>query len=575
MRIYTSYLSALLIILVWISLAAVGCKNSNTATTQETQSTKPTIFAIDSTINADNAYFAVFLDSTQIKAFLEKNSQFSKYAVHISNFYRDRNFEYAWYDSTGLNEHSAAFMSRLLEHIELFTDSSENAIKAETINDLVEKTYWGDDNKSTPDTNTELLLTSLFFQYAAKEFEGDSETELKDLGWYIPKKKLSYEEALTNLVNGEGTQGIIHPQYNKMRDCIIEIKKIQPQYDQLEPLTAPKKPIRPNTKSPLIPAIRQRLAILKDLPKADSSDLYSPELVEAVVNFRKRHGLPRDTAIGKDFIEAINVPLAQRLRTMYINLERLRWLPTKAEGEYLLVNVPEYKLHAFNGNDSLLWSMRVVVGKTSAKTELFKGQLNTVVFSPYWYVPRSIITKEILPDLKKNPSGYLKSHDMEIVRTPDDSEAVSPSSIEWNTITEDNFPYILRQKPGEKNALGKVKFLFPNQYSIYMHDTPSKKYFNDTDRAFSHGCIRVAEPQKLAKFVLKDNKAWTSEKIDSVFKNTGEKEIQVKSGKIPVTITYFTSWVDSKGNLNFRNDIYERDKNADSKLFNDNVAMKN
>lgn len=575
MRIYTSYLSALLIILVWISLAAVGCKNSNTATTQETQSTKPTIFAIDSTINADNAYFAVFLDSTQIKAFLEKNSQFSKYAVHISNFYRDRNFEYAWYDSTGLNEHSAAFMSRLLEHIELFTDSSENAIKAETINDLVEKTYWGDDNKSTPDTNTELLLTSLFFQYAAKEFEGDSETELKDLGWYIPKKKLSYEEALTNLVNGEGTQGIIHPQYNKMRDCIIEIKKIQPQYDQLEPLTAPKKPIRPNTKSPLIPAIRQRLAILKDLPKADSSDLYSPELVEAVVNFRKRHGLPRDTAIGKDFIEAINVPLAQRLRTMYINLERLRWLPTKAGGEYLLVNVPEYKLHAFNGNDSLLWSMRVVVGKTSAKTELFKGQLNTVVFSPYWYVPRSIITKEILPDLKKNPSGYLKSHDMEIVRTPDDSEAVSPSSIEWNTITEDNFPYILRQKPGEKNALGKVKFLFPNQYSIYMHDTPSKKYFNDTDRAFSHGCIRVAEPQKLAKFVLKDNKAWTSEKIDSVFKNTGEKEIQVKSGKIPVTITYFTSWVDSKGNLNFRNDIYERDKNADSKLFNDNVAMKN
>ncbi|MBK8442814.1 MAG: hypothetical protein IPL35_05100 [Sphingobacteriales bacterium] len=375
MRIYKPYLSALLIILVWISLVAVGCKNNNTATTQETQSTKPTILAIDSTINADNAYFAVFLDSSRIKEFLEKNSQFSKYAIHISNFYRDRNFEYAWYDSTGLNEHSAAFMSHLLEHLELFTDSSENAIKAETINDLVEKIYWGDEKKSTPDINTELLLTSLFFQYADKEFEGDSETELKDLGWYIPKKKLSYEDALTNLVNGEGTQGIIHPQYNKMRDCIIEIKKIQPQYDQLEPLTAPKKPIRPNTKSPLIPAIRQRLAILKDLPKADSSDLYSPELVEAVVNFRKRHGLPRDTAIGKDFIEAINVPLAQRLRTMYINLERLRWLSTKAEGEYLLVNVPEYKLHAFNSNDSLLWSMRVVVGKTSAKTELFKGQI--------------------------------------------------------------------------------------------------------------------------------------------------------------------------------------------------------
>ncbi|MBK8442813.1 MAG: L,D-transpeptidase family protein [Sphingobacteriales bacterium] len=190
-------------------------------------------------------------------------------------------------------------------------------------------------------------------------------------------------------------------------------------------------------------------------------------------------------------------------------------------------------------------------------------------------MPHSIITKEILPDLKKNPSGYLKSHDMEIVRTPDDSEAVSPSSIKWNTVTEDNFPYILRQKPGEKNALGKVKFLFPNQYSIYMHDTPSKKYFNDTDRAFSHGCIRVAEPQKLAEFVLRDNKAWPSEKIDSVFKNTGEKEIQVKARKIPVTITYFTSWVDSKGNLNFRNDIYERDKNADGKLFDGKVEKLN
>jgi murein L,D-transpeptidase YcbB/YkuD len=224
-----------------------------------------------------------------------------------------------------------------------------------------------------------------------------------------------------------------------------------------------------------------------------------------------------------------------------VNLERSRWLPDHIGGEYIAVNIPEFKLHVFR-NDSVLWTMNVVVGKAANKTVIFSGDLKYVVFSPYWNVPASILKKEVLPGIQRN-KNYLASHHME-----------------WNGNS-------VRQKPGPWNSLGQVKFLFPNSYSIYLHDTPSKSLFNEDQRAFSHGCIRVAEPRKLAMYLLKNDPAWDEKKIGDAMNSGREKTVTLMQS-IPVFIGYLTAWVSPQGQLNFRNDIYGRDSRLAKMLGN-------
>jgi murein L,D-transpeptidase YcbB/YkuD len=213
-------------------------------------------------------------------------------------------------------------------------------------------------------------------------------------------------------------------------------------------------------------------------------------------------------------------------------MERCRWLPNQTYEKYIVVNIPDYTLFAYK-QDSTGFSCKVVVGKETNKTAIFRGDMKYVVFNPYWNVPESIIKKEILPEIKKN-SRYLEEHEME-----------------WNGGK-------IRQKPGAQNALGKVKFLFPNVFNIYLHDTPAKTLFSKEKRTFSHGCIRVAEPRKLAVFLLEDEPGWTEEAIDRNMEYGKERYVTLKK-PIPVYVVYFTAFVDDLGRLNFRKDIYLRD----------------
>ena len=233
----------------------------------------------------------------------------------------------------------------------------------------------------------------------------------------------------------------------------------------------------------------------------------------------------------------MNVPYKERIKQLMVNMERSRWVPVSLDRDYLVVNIPEFKLHV-NSGDQLLWSCNIVVGKPIHKTAIFSGDLKYVVFSPYWNVPRSIVVNELLKDMKKEPN-YLSKQNMEI------------------TGYRDGIPEI-RQKPGPSNSLGQVKFLFPNNYNMYLHDTPAKSLFNEPNRAFSHGCMRVQEPFKLAQFLLRNDSSWDDEKIN-VAMNAGKEHTVTLSQKVPVFIVYFTAFVDRDGKINFRNDIYERD----------------
>jgi murein L,D-transpeptidase YcbB/YkuD len=215
-----------------------------------------------------------------------------------------------------------------------------------------------------------------------------------------------------------------------------------------------------------------------------------------------------------------------------VNMERSRWVTKNPPSNHLIVNIPEFKLYALE-NDSVVWKMNVVVGQNQHKTVVFNGDIKYVVFAPYWNIPASILKNETLPAMRRN-KNYLATHNME-----------------WNNGN-------VRQKPGPNNALGLVKFLFPNSHSIYLHDSPAKSLFNETTRAFSHGCIRVAEAKKLALYLLRKDTAWNSEKISAAMNGGKEKYVTLKD-PLPVFIAYFTSWVSRDGQLNFRKDIYERD----------------
>jgi murein L,D-transpeptidase YcbB/YkuD len=257
-------------------------------------------------------------------------------------------------------------------------------------------------------------------------------------------------------------------------------------------------------------------------------------------SFQSRYGLGEDGVAGPSVLREMAAPLSKRIRQIIVNMERCRWLPTETDSNYLVVNIPQFKLHVYE-NNRINWSCNVVVGKETNKTVIFKGDMKHVVFSPYWNVPPSIIKKEIMPAMNRN-KNYLNSHNME-----------------WNNGN-------VRQKPGPNNSLGLVKFLFPNSFNIYLHDTPSKSLFKEDKRAFSHGCIRVSEPRRLAEYLLRNNSSWPKDKIWNAM-NSGKEQYVTLNPTVPVYIVYFTAFVDHEGKLNFRDDVYKRDEALASTLF--------
>jgi murein L,D-transpeptidase YcbB/YkuD len=305
--------------------------------------------------------------------------------------------------------------------------------------------------------------------------------------------------------------------------------------------------------SPDIAIIKKRLAVTGDVSAGDTSQVFSDTLVTAVKNFQARHGFNETGIISDSLIKEMNVPVEKRIEQLLMNMDRMRWLANNPTGNLIVVNIPEFVLHVYEGKQKI-YDIDVVVGKESHNTMMFNGDLNQVVFSPYWNVPPSIVAKEILPAMEKNPN-YLAKENMEI------------------TGNDDGLP-VIRQRPGPGNALGKVKFLFPNSFNIYLHDTPAKSLFNKDKRAYSHGCIRVREPEKLANYVLRNQPEWTPEKISEAMNSGEEKYVKVKD-PIPVVITYYTAWVDESGRLNFREDIYGHDAKLAQKMFAQSAVYAN
>lgn len=484
---------------------------------------------------------AVF-DSTLLVTFVKTHPAFEPYVKDISLFYSKRKFAYAWYNKGKLIEQAGNLADRVGNL------QNEGIYKAIPYPKVLDSLIFAPNSKITkPNIETELMLTAQYFVFSKLAFQGMSESTSKGVNWFLPRKKISYNDYLDTLLKqtGKGSSTLSEPvyrQYDLLKNYLAKYRVL----DTKEKWTTipPAKGIKPGDSSVVIPLIRARLFKLGDFKGDTLNNVFDAALQQAINQFQLRHGLTADGLPGAGTLAEMNVPLKKRIRQIIVNMERCRWLPISLNSDYLAVNIPEFKLHVYHA-DSLLWSCNVVVGQKVHQTVIFYGQMQYVVFSPYWNVPESIVRNEVLPEMRKN-SNYISKHNMII------------------TGRENGLP-VVKQKPGPENSLGLVKFLFPNSYSIYLHDTPSRSLFGESSRAFSHGCIRVGEPARLAAFLLKYDTTWTAGKINKAMHLGKEQTITLKQ-KVPVFIAYFTAFTDRDNKLNFRQDIYERDEQLASMI---------
>ena len=514
----------------------------------EATSQKKNISKRDRSINASNSYSDLFFDSTAMEQFIQKKKIDDSIANRIRSFYNTRNYQYAWFSGDGLTEQARAFWNL---HDYITTYDPDSSLKDKTLQRKMDNLIAEDQFSVSPGDksylNTELTLTQHFIQYILHNY-AKGFVKRKEMERFIPVKKVDALQLADSILNKKHKDDKyfedVNPAYSSLKDQLDKYVDIAKKGGWPQ-INITKKRLKKGVTSPEIANIKRRLQITGDLEGNDSSAVFDDTLVNAIKNFQERHGYTPSGAISDSLIKEMNVPVAKRIQQIMMNMERMRWMASRQNGNLIVVNIPEFVLHVYEG-DKKAFDMDVVVGKEGHNTTMFNGDLNQVVFCPYWNVPQSIVKKEILPEMDKD-KNYLEKEDMEI------------------TGEEDGVP-VIRQVPGSKNALGKVKFLFPNSFNIYFHDTPAKSLFEKDKRAYSHGCIRLKEPEKMANYVLSDQPEWTPERIEEAMNAGKEKFVKVKH-PIPVLITYYTTWVDDKGQLNFREDIYGHDSDLAAKMF--------
>jgi murein L,D-transpeptidase YcbB/YkuD len=527
---------------------ACNSQDSNSQTTDSTTSeSAKNVSSRDISITPANAYSNLFFDSMKMESYVTENKLPDSVARRMRSFYNTRNYQYAWFSSNGLTEQALGFWN--LRNYASY--SGDTSIKDKVLEKKM-KALMAEDSLTVSASdksflNTELALTQAFISYMRSNYNKEN-VKRKEMERFVPYKKQEIVSVVDSLVNKKHKDD---KYFDDVNDAYRALKIELAKYLQIvknggwPQVTGDAKAYKKGGSSPQIAVLKRRLQISGDMPAQDTSVVFDDTLVNAIKQFQRRLGLTQDGLISTALIKDLNVTAEQRLQQILINLNRMRWMPQEPKGKLILVNIPEFVLHLFEGKNKA-FDMDVVVGKEGHNTMMFTGKLSQVVFSPYWNVPSSIVKKEILPKMQSN-SNYLASQNMEV------------------TGNEGGLPKI-RQLPGEKNSLGRVKFLFPNSYDIYFHDTPAKSLFSKDKRAYSHGCIRLSEPEKMAQYLLKDDSAWPPDKIEEAMNSGEEQTVNIKD-PIPVFITYYTAWVDETGLLNFRDDIYKRDATVAKKMF--------
>lgn len=480
------------------------------------------------------------MDSTYITPFFERYSDLKEYRKDYDEIYQYYDHHYIWFNEKGIMDYGGALYSKA-KNIE------EEGIYARfPYQNEIDEMHSSKIKNPEEHPDAELLMTGLYLFYMDNVYQGIGIENTKDLGWLLPRKDIDETEALKTLVGDkqlEKDDHLMFDQYYRLREVLKDYQEIKKNGGWTK-INTDSKTIKPGEQTEAIRQIRKRLVITGEIEKDNGSDVYDNEIKEGLITFQKRNGFNRDSIINLEHIAALNISVDDYIKKIVVNMERCRWLPANfvTANEAILVNIPAYHMNYYE-DGKITFDSDVIVGSQMHETVIFNGEMSYLAFSPYWNIPQSIVKNEIQPGIDREGDDYLKNRNME-----------------WNDGR-------VRQLPGKNNSLGLVKFMFPNENNIYLHDTPAKSLFKNEDRARSHGCIRVAKARDLAIKILEDDEKWTVKKIDEAM-NAGKESTYHLKDKIPVYIGYFTAWVDEDDTVRFYEDVYNRDgKLADLLLY--------
>lgn len=514
------------------------------------------------------------LDSVYIEQYMAKEPAFKDQINWAKEFYKERGFTLGWFK----NHEPVPKVHQMLEVIkkagEEGLDPKEYQIK--DFNKLfaaLEKVKKDSAQRSALEKEIDVALSGTYFNWASDYYRGlVIPKENKAVDWDVKRNKIKLHKALLTVLGARESKypyanfQPLHKEYNNLKKALAKYRAIQAQGGWSSIPAGTK--LKPGQSSPAVPVLRKRLGV--NVPAVSGKDstssvanLYDEQLASAVKAFQSQNGLNPDGNIDAETVKLLNIPIKERINQIIINMERWRWIPKSFEADYIMVNIPEFKLKLVKDSQEVM-NMKVIVGKELNATPVFSDKLEYVVIAPYWNVPPNILREEIVPKIASDP-GYLERNDMEVINSK--GTVVSPSSVDWSRAGSEGFGYVVRKRPGPKNDLGNVKFIFPNVDNIYLHDTPRDELFNQDKRGFSHGCVRVEKPLELAETLLKDVPGnWNTSKIMSQVGTGKEKYVTLKE-KLPVYLVYFTAWADEDGNTSFREDLYGHDQTLKQQYF--------
>jgi murein L,D-transpeptidase YcbB/YkuD len=399
----------------------------------------------------------------------------------------------------------------------------------------------------------DVLLSDAYFVLGKDLYYGLTPRKSAPDQWRIDQKKslnmaLYLENALENNTIDESIKDLSPSEsaYQALKNLLMKYYKLQEAGGWKEVAS-----------SDAVEEIKERLRTEGYLGADEDSD---EGYLEAVKSFQKHHGIKSDGVIGNETLSRLNMSVEEKILSIRLNMERWRWMPSEMESSYISVNIPDFSLRVVENNESVL-QMKTVVGKDERPTPIFNAMMSYIVINPYWSVPPTIVREDLVPAARKNISYFTKNN-IRIFKNGGngDKNEINPSSIDWKHINANAYPYSFRQDAGDKNALGRIKFIFPNPFDVYIHDTPHKNLFDRHERNFSSGCIRIQSPVKLANYLLDRETNGSSERNVSALIAANKNKTIPLSKKMKVYINYWTVWGDDEGNAQFRDDLYGYDE---------------
>jgi murein L,D-transpeptidase YcbB/YkuD len=411
----------------------------------------------------------------------------------------------------------------------------------------------------------DLFLSQAFLTYATHMVEGQVDPSLAHVDWRARRRKADLIKLLEYAIESHRMLQVLedlippHKEYRRLMDALAKYRTISANGGW--PGIPPGQTIKPGELDERVPLLRTLLLKTGDLEQMTVSEhKYDQVTAEAMRKFQVRHGLVDDGVVGPKTLELLNVSVEERIRQIELNLERWRWMPKDFGDRHIRVNIADFSLQVVEG-DEIVMQMPVIVGTQYRKTPVFSARMTYLEFAPYWTVPPTILREDKLPQLKKNPE-YLKEKHFRLISRSGQDVTTSLQGIDWKAVKASNFPGLLRMEPGPWNPLGRVKFMFPNPFNVYLHDTNEPFLFDNNIRSFSSGCIRIKRPRDLAYYLLE--KKLGPNKLRELFEATATQRVPIEP--LPVHIQYWTAWVDQEGLVHFRPDVYFRDLDLDVAL---------